>query len=159
MHAYQTRKFACVVLTHSCDTLNSYACELQRSELETLLAMERAARAAVEKASANLNRSNMDSRFQTPSRTSTKNSNTHREFLDDVVDNIRVQKSQHGDIVTGITVTSPVVVTGDLVYDNRKISDETGAYDNFTLGRRDSTQGHSEISDEPESDEPEHLLV
>lgn len=116
--------------------------------------MERAARAAVEKASANLNRSNMDSRFQTPSRTATKKSNTHKEFLDDVVDNIRVQKSQHGDIVTGITVTSPVFVTGDLVYDHRKISDETAAYDNFTLGRRDSTQGYSEISDEPE-----HLLV
>jgi hypothetical protein len=85
-----------------CDTLCWYACELQRSELETLLAMERAARAAVEKASTNLNHSNMDSRFQTPSRTATKKCNIHKEFLDAILDNIRVQQSHHVDIVTGM---------------------------------------------------------
>ena len=42
---------------------------MQRSELETLLAMERAARAAVEKATATISRSNMSTPLHTPLRT------------------------------------------------------------------------------------------
>ena len=42
---------------------------MQRSELETLLAMERAARAAVEKATATISRSNISTPLHTPLRT------------------------------------------------------------------------------------------
>jgi len=46
--------------------------DAQRSELETLLAIERAARAAVEKASVNMSRSNIGTPLQTPSRVGTR---------------------------------------------------------------------------------------
>ena len=59
---------ACAAVFGAADT----GLNVQRSELETLLAMERAARAAVEKASVNSSRSNVGTPFQTPSRTATR---------------------------------------------------------------------------------------
>lgn len=58
---------------------------LQKSELETSLAIERAARAAVEKASASLSRSNasFSTPLQTPSRTGKKTGGAFRgSFID-----------------------------------------------------------------------------
>ena len=53
-------------------------CCVQRSELETLLAMERAARLAVEKAAATMSRSHASTPLHTPLRTAAKNGVTTR---------------------------------------------------------------------------------